>query len=119
MQPPGNSLPYQQRVLPFHAQSLSPTQRRKLVDDGETEIRVHLKKPGTLSALGQAELGLSVVRVANAAPVESAADTGTLNLRLTDRARQLLGKGHSILMYVAIRFSGSRIRQQLTVPLHG
>lgn len=79
-----------------------------------------MKKPGTLSAFGQAQLGLSIVRVANAAPVEvTSRRTAALQLRLTPPARQYLVKDRSMLMYVAIELSGSRIRQQLTVPLHG
>jgi hypothetical protein len=118
-QPPSSSLPYEQHLLPFHAAPLDAAQRRQLASTGETEIPVRLKKPGSLSAFGQAQLGLSIVRVANAAPVESGGGTANLDLRLTPRARRFLAKGHSMLMYVAIRFSGSRIRQQLTVPLHG
>jgi hypothetical protein len=118
-QPPASSLPYEQHLLPFHAAPLDATQRRQLTSSGETEIPINLKKPGSLSAFGQAQLGLSIVRVANAAPIESDAGTADLELRLTARARRLLARGGSMLMYVAIRFSGSRIRQQLTVPLHG
>ncbi len=119
-QPSRSSLPYEQNLLPFHAAPPSPAQRRDLVKSGETRIPVRLKKPGTVSAFGQAQLGLSIVRVANATPVESAGPgTATLDLRLTARARMLLANGRPMLMYVAIKFSGSRTRQQLTVPLNG
>ena len=112
---------YAQTLLPFHAAPLSLAQVDALTKHGAVQFGVYVKRkpgPGTLSASGQAQLGLSIVKVAKASPVSApAAGTATLTLRLTPPARRFLAKGHSMTMYLAIRFSRSRTAQQLVVPL--
>jgi hypothetical protein len=93
-------------------------QRAQLAEEGQTELRVRVGKAGTVSAFGQAEIGESIERVANATP-QAASGTGavSLTLRLTPVARKALAEGHSFLMYVAVRYSGDRTAQRIEVPL--
>ncbi len=109
---------YNQYLLPFGTDPLSDEQISTLVENGEIPLPVRVRKAGVLSAFGQAQPGLSIIKVARAAPV-TATGPGifALRLRLTPQARKILNNGDSLLMYLAIKFSRSRTMQQLTVPL--
>lgn len=117
-QSPSGAPAYNQNLLSFRAAPLSAAQRSDLQRRGITSLSVRVKKPGTLSASGQAQPGLSILKVARAAPVTATAPgTATLTLRLTPAARGILARGHRLLMYLAIRYSRSRTMQQFVVPL--
>ncbi len=109
---------YNQNLLPFGTDPLSDEQITALIENGEIPLPVRVRKAGVLSAFGQAQPELSIIKVARAAPV-TASGPGifTLRLRLTPQARKILNNGDSLLMYLAIKFSRSRTMQQLTVPL--
>lgn len=115
---PGAAVPYNQTRLPFGAAPLSARQRNQLLSRGKTLVSVRTPARGTVSAVGQAQDGLSVVKVARAAPVRSR-DAGVVRLevRLTGVGRGLIRQGDLESMYLAIRFSGSATQQQLLVPL--
>lgn len=117
-QNPSGAPAYNQNLLPFRTAPLSAAQRAELARRGEVKVRVRVAKPGVLSASGQAQLGLSIVKVARAAPVSASAPGAVaLHLRLTPRARGVLARGHPLSVYLAIHFSRSRTMQQLVVAL--
>jgi hypothetical protein len=102
----------------FSAASITAGQRSQLVRSGQVTVPVQVAGSGTVSAFGQAEIDGSIVRTANAAPqATSGAGTVDLTLRLTSAAQKVLASGGSFLMYVAVRYSGSRTAQQFTLPL--
>ena len=102
----------------FSASPIAAGQRSQLVRSGRIAIPVRVAGRGTISAFGQAEIGGSIVRTANAAAqAASGAGKVVLTLRLTSAARKALASGGSFLMYVAVRCSCNPTAQQFALPL--
>lgn len=109
---------YSATHLSFGAAPVNASQRASLVTSGKTTIPVKVPAAGTVSGFGQAQIDGAIVKAAKATPVTaSGAGTVDLDLRLTPVTRKALAHGRSVLMYVAVDFSGSRTLQRLTVPL--
>ncbi len=112
------STDYAEAHLSFGAAPLSVAQRSTLVKSGKLAIRVRVSRAGKVSGFGQAQINGTILKVAHATPVTARrAGTVDLTLHLTPATRKVLAHGHSVLMYVAVSFSGSRTLQRLTVPL--